>query len=214
MEYNINEIKNILSGAEKVLTPDCVFCSHNNKLFIDNINLPKNWIYTSGITKLVLIPEKSDYVIKIPYKGDYSGYEFDAANRIQGHEWDYCLTENMIYYLAKKYRLNKFFAKTKPILKINNYQIYAQERVEQHPPFVSSRKEREEMYELCWQKEIDFVSAALIYWLISVKRYYGKEEMLSLLYFLKKYKIEDLHKGNYGWKSGAPVLLDYSGFND
>ena len=43
-----------------------------------------------------------------------------------------------------------------------------------------------------------------------------KQELVKKLFdFIKKEGIDDLHWGNVGIrKSGAPVLLDYSGFNN
>lgn len=113
--------------------------------------------YFNGATKLVFTLPNKDYVIKIPFCGDY-GYEevvigsyigddgeryeeyddervfreFSGARSVFGEscDWDYCKTEELTYQKAKQYRVEEYFAETICIGKVHGHPIYVQEKVE------------------------------------------------------------------------------------
>lgn len=104
-----------------------------------------NYDYAYGATKLVILPEDKNYVIKIPFSGFFDSiYDeetddyfeefspFKGANqRLDGYiQWDYCEEESQRFSLAKKEKLNYLFAETKYIGSVSKYPIYIQEKAE------------------------------------------------------------------------------------
>ena len=200
--------------------------------FDDSVIKIKDWAW--GATKLVIIPQKGEYVIKIPFMGQEFEYypvtedgeedydnpqwdieEFQYAKNHTG--WDYCLTEVERYALAREFGFERFFLETFCIGYIKGHPIYVQEKIEEIGPTsdsrkskTSSREAREKAEECGYYPDVPFE------WLAAVVDILDDDESLAgFLQFLDENDIDnDLHSGNIGYKNGFPVLMDYAGFYD
>lgn len=202
-----------------------------------------------GATKLVLIfDEYPEWVFKIPYRGSCygRGSEFHpfigAFNKV--NKWDYIAVEQNLYNEAKRYGVERYFAKNILLGKVRGLPIYAQracvsiESAMDCTPLSQGWFNRKSKR---WWKEEDEAESeeSCIYedlrknlfyththggrfsgneldivWLKEVGRHWSNVE--SLTTFLQDFEIEDLHTQNYGYtaKEGIPIIFDYGGFND
>lgn len=187
----------------------------------------------SGLTKIVLIPDNKDYVIKIPItktgrydyvedkNGNYRKENFLIENNNFG---DYCSIEEELFNSFED-DIKKIFAETRFITKVNDLPIYIQEKVTvpyrkkidlfdpDHYP--SDRKSDMDIhYELsaiskyCEYNEFqeDFSYDILVN--------YGFDFLVKLLQTIDYAGISDLHYGNYGYKNYKPMIFDYSGYGE
>ena len=187
-----------------------------------------------GATKMVIVNDNCDFVIKIPFYGqqaynsDSDEYVYEdfvhADNGYNG--WDYCLTETNIYNMAVKEGVKEFFPET--------YEY--QEGYDVFPPVYIQKKmmlwedsgyefeSEEEKYEALTTYESIFGFCGntnnrmppYIFTYICLN-YYGEDETRNLLYFNKRHNdiINDLHCNNIGVKNdGSPIIFDFSGFRE
>lgn len=188
--------------------------------------LPKdfNFKYGYGVSKLVIIPEDENFVIKIPFIGDCDEetgiiYNYKYANKDKERCWDYCFTEMLYYNIAKKNRVAEILAKTRYIGKIQEYPIYTQQKVETYYSRykckidISNSKEtkikEKTIYSKCSKKNIDIFN---IKWIMDVFDYYGENKFDKIIDFVNE--LQDLHNGNIGYIGNRPIILDYAGWND
>lgn len=168
-----------------------------------------------GVSKFVILFD--DAVVKIPFNGSFFGdegeYIFDEF-----HNKNYCETEAAVYTDAVAAGVEFFFASTKFAgMTGDNTPYYISERVydfyddnndEIKTPSKDSREKAEQAIDT-FKSELDEVWLALAY------EWYGDAAVQQLLNFIKEEHISDLHSGNIGFrKNGAPVILDYSSFNE
>lgn len=175
-----------------------------------------------GASKFVILFD--DAVVKIPFNGsfywdeddDYEGggeYTFDEF-----HNKNYCETEAAVYTDAITAGVELFFASTKFAgMTKDNTPYYISERVydfyddnndEIKTPSKDSREKAERARDI-FDSELDEMWLALAY------EWYGDAAVQQLLNFIKEEHISDLHLGNIGFrKNGAPVILDYSSFDE
>lgn len=185
----------------------------------------KYWGYDieTGASKVVVIP-RSDcpYVIKIPMSGvqmteyDCDGGEEVVAKYFKGADsedgWDYCQAEVNYYELAEEAGMEKYFAATiKWKDTKGGYPLYLQEKVEWFSHVEPSRKSMDlAKVNCCGDIRLDNVE-----WIAAFLDWYGLDEYKKLLAFIENWGINDLHGGNIGYrKNGAPVIFDYSGWNE
>ena len=137
----------------------------------------------------------------------------DGSMRYEDDEpEDSCETEVLLYRIAEKRGLERFFAKSEDI----GNGIVKQERAEE---FVKDRKDLTDNQR---SEVIDFVSqyglcilysvsnSKVLYWLMQE---YSGEELSKLQKFVDEFDIDDLHSYNVGWCNGKLKLIDYSGTN-
>lgn len=208
---------------------DCIFTNLTNENYYDNIikrmDSTFDFDYTSGISKLVIIPDNEDIVIKIPLCGQTNEY-YDPDNEDSdespiwyfseaGGCWDYCSLEEENYHRAKKRGVDKFFAETEWIGFVKGHPIYIQKRVaevfELHRDS-SSYKNRQGTREKCKNLGVNCFHSC---WLSDFLSYYTEQDLFNLDMFLCDCGIGDLHGGNLGYmKDGRPIIFDYSDFWD
>lgn len=197
--------------------------------FFDNVieHLPKNisFKFFSGATKLVILFPGADYVIKIPFNGQYTYnaddelifWEFE--NGSFGRTWDYCLGEVEQYERAKKEGLENFFAKTEFIGYVSGHPIYVQERATIYEEVAQEKDRQKNSWErrksardLCDSNGYSCFNGL---WISDLQDYCGgpdDELFCSFMDYVTDY-ISDLHMGNVGYIDGKPVLVDYAGFD-
>lgn len=179
----------------------------------------------SGVTKLVIVLFSLDYVIKIPYSGEWDkNYDddedeliftpFEYANDlakfdIHNSNWDYCENEVTKYNIAKEHGFADFFPET---VYVGNG-VYAQEKCmeideEEYTPSESSRALCRTNWEHFRGIDTDWVALAI--------DWYGFDRVMKFFDFIDEYRMnEDLHRGNIGFRmNGAPIILDFSGYRD
>lgn len=203
---------------------------------IDNLIIPDNYKfdYNYGTSKLVISiwneenKSKID-IIKIPFKGQYiykyseDGEEYDDweeeifqeySHSGASKKWDYCEKEVINYNLAKEAEVDFCFAKTELIGYVHNYPIYKQQYVEDTNAYDRedySEEERKKTVKTCQNKNFYRISSN---WLSNVMTVYGEQYLIKLMDFIKENNICDLHDNNLGYHNGAPIIFDYSDFDD
>ena len=173
--------------------------------------------YALGASKFVIFFDGNE-VIKIPF----NGYFYEAENDETGEYYtdfrpfeivkDYCAEEERIYNLAVEAGVEMFFARTHYIgSTVSNTPFYASERVIcDYTPSPSQKSVDTLIY-----KYRNFQYAINRTWSAAAIEYYGEELFGKFVAFIEQNGISDLHDGNIGYrKDGAPVLLDYSGYED
>ena len=199
----------------------------------------EDYTVDSGASKVVLVFTNSDYVVKIPFKGEYEEYdcgnscdrdcpcsqcsrcsrrsvgegcdEFTGA-RVGENEygWDYCASEQFFYEKAVIAGVEEFFIKTILIGEYCGHPIYLQEKVEVYG-YNSQTKSSEQSKEIFMKKfhHSEIQNEDFGGLLIE---YYGENRVNQLVEFLSEVGISDLHSSNVGICANRPVLFDYSGY--
>lgn len=204
-------------------------CEFDGELYSEVIDakifdhLPDDFKYdwNEGASKLVITPYNADYVIKIPYNGRYHGSpkEFDqflSANRSDNYFWDYCLTETLIWRLAKVEKVHKVFAKERMIGMINGHPIYIQQRVEVFTDsdtyYLDDENKKEKTKTYCERKGLITFYEEALGWQADALEYYGPKQFDKIMSFIQRNEIGDFHNSNLGYIGNRPVFLDYSDF--
>lgn len=210
-------------------------------MYGDNWTWYNNEDYTvdSGASKVVLVFTNSDYVVKIPFKGEFcesdnydcenscdrdcscsrcsrgsvveNYYEFTGA-RIGENEygWDYCASEQFFYEKAVVAGVEEFFIKTIFIGEFDGHPIYLQEKVKVYG-YDSQTKSSEQSKEI-FMKKFRYSEIQNEDFGGLLIEYYGEDRVNQLVEFLSEVGISDLHSGNVGICANRPVLFDYSGY--
>ena len=183
----------------------------------------------AGVSKLVIIPDKTNYVIKIPFNGQYEAvYDGDislgydefipfhrAGEKFDSCSWDYCETELEIYARAEDDEVEFFFDETEYFTSVHNRPIYVQEKAISMDDWCGEIKETspEAKKNYCYcRPEHEYISRN---WVEQAIDYYGLDNVIKLKNFIDNYSLRDFHAGNIGYTSdGAPVIIDYAGWAD
>lgn len=178
----------------------------------------------TGVSKVVIIPHDSSYVLKIPYRGARDGensWDFHyAGNKIR--DWDYCETEAEIYDAFKAEGLECFLAKTVRYGKdATGYPLYIQEKC--ITSYDYEDPDSNYTYDDTERKTFRSMFACGIAvanntWNMKAIMYYGVEKYIRFMQLcLDRFPdvLNDLHSENYGYRTdGSPVLIDFSSWND
>lgn len=204
-------------------------CEFDGELYSEVIDekifahLPDDFKYdwNEGASKLVIIPYNADYVIKIPYNGQYycSTKQFEqflSANNSDNYFWDYCLTETLVWRLAKTENIHKAFAKERMIGMINGHPIYIQQRVEvftDSDEYYSENKvKKEKTKNYCEKKGLMIFYEEALSWQADALEYYGPKQFDKIMSFIQRNNIGDFHNSNLGYIGNRPVFIDFSDF--
>ncbi len=193
--------------------------------------------YSSGATKVVFIGSNVDYVIKVPItmmQGDLieehedyedcvydDDYEYQGAiNPFTGECMsDYCWEECLLYRMARKMHVEKFFL---PMYKIGE-NIYIQPKAiswdemdeDDDRPFVRyvTREEKQYARERASMEGHDVRNPEMI---AHFFLQYSEEDVMRMLAFMDFNQIGDMHSGNWGLndKTQKFVIIDYGSFRD
>lgn len=187
--------------------------------------------YETGATKCVIIPDNTDFVIKIPFNGsivscsdcdEYASHCFRGCCPKYGFKCggglnhdNYCALEEELYNKVKtEYsQFIDFFLPTIKICEVNDYPIYIQKKAEVFENKIYSTSENsKKKVESC-----NFPVSAPIEWLAKCLEDMNNdlEMYYDFLFMLSELEINgDLHRGNVGYYNGHAVLIDYAGFRD
>lgn len=171
----------------------------------------------TGATKIVLVPDNTSYVIKIPFIGaeswdnEHDFYPFNGGD-YDNEEYDYCAHEAFLYDQAEMFNCDQFFVPTMYLTTIYNIPIYIQTKIEGLK--LSARPSDEDTFRYASIKNSDVldpdVGAKLL-------RYYPMEEVAQFLLFIKEFEINDLEaarNGEYVAAFGRYVFWDYCGYKE
>lgn len=190
---------------------------------IDTKRVPE-FDYDAGATKLVIMPEDRDYVIKIPFSGLYNEWgdyiPFNGAED-DGYGDDYCEAEQLYYNEARKAGYGKFFMKVFCVGSSCSYPIYVQEKVDEFCRYtcIAHQKKHtsDESLKTVVSNHLDDKMQLPKIWLAScLTAFEGDEQKLTdFIKFLDDTGIKtDLHAGNLGYFKGHPVIIDYGGYHE
>ena len=181
--------------------------------------------YETGATKCVIIPEDTDFVIKIPFNAMVSSCddcEYDplncncsqCPNRSFKHN-NYCALEEELYNTIKnKYnQFIDFFLPVEKVCEVDDYPIYTQKKAEifENKVYPTSENSKEKV------KSCKGLVSAPVEWLAKCLEDMNNDldmynDFLDMLIALDINA--DLHRGNVGYYNGHAVLIDYAGFKD
>ena len=190
--------------------PDLAEWSTDNEVFLEE----KGIVTRTGETKICLLSDElPDWVIKV-------GYTYPGASV---EDKDYCSIEADNYERAVEEGLDEFFAAIYEIYEVclpeeygcNRRAIfYIQERAEPNEEKTSSTCHDFlcsccscKNCDYCWEDGDDYDR---------LESLFGEMGRLDKLFrFVKEYKVNDLHSGNFGYtKKGKVKIIDYSGYED
>lgn len=230
MYYNIDEIQEYVKHFH--LNENCGFTEEDVDDFIASIDYDKvpRFDWDSGATKLVIIPEDRDYVIKIPFNGQYiwnSDNDEDGEYREEEYVFrsfygalgnygeDYCYAETIIYEKAEIEHFERAFLPTIKVLEVKHYPIYVQPKAEMfgfdndQQRTYSSKESKERV------RKPDIKSSLPIPWLASCLESFDNnvDTLKQFLDFIRKEEVtQDLHQSNIGYYQGRAVIVDYGGY--
>ena len=185
-----------------------------------------NTMVKTGLTRIVLIPNNKDYVIKLPVTGVYGNiydeYGCDDPENceikkyVDLEEYNVFDNEQVIY--------DNLFSESKEVFSLsiyignfNNIPVYIQEKVDQirfdMMPSISKEDSKKVSTLTSRHHYKEFVERPLTDdFIISLINLYGEEAAGYILEDCKN--IDDLHTNNYGYtKEGKPVIFDFAGFD-
>lgn len=186
-----------------------------------------NYNVHMGMTKLVIVPKKANYVIKIPFTGyyDYSYNEDtnDFEDYALGHERECsdCCDQEIALYEDATENLRKILLPVEFVGMIDGLNIYVQEKYkidfdgyyygnDYNPSSsISARKKISTKISVETQTGL---SIAFVEFLIQS---YGIKDTVSILEEIEDLNIYDLHGGNYGFaRDNRCIIFDYAGYSD
>ena len=186
-----------------------------------------NFSIDYGVSKVVVIPENYNWVLKTPLKGkeyysydeeeeeDYISFEF-YCNADAPDSSDYCWDELLRIQEAQQAGFGKLFPVTEFLCKNNDRRYYLQEKV--HPAnsgFKTNPSKESVTRARKMDAQFKYCSSE---WRAAVIEYYGYDFWINFVNWDEKQCsriLTDMHHGNYGYRDdGSPVILDASGFDD
>lgn len=162
-----------------------------------------------GATKVCFVPRDYPFVIK--WTLEDTGANFDEAGK-----------EAFIYEQAVKNRLAEFFPKTEEIKSSVSTRFIYQEKIDYESCnispitrgiFIKKTANSNQKTVKHFSNGLNIDSRPNEVWCKMALLIYGKRKCRSLVRFVRKYNINDLHDGNTGYFKSKPVILDFSGYS-
>lgn len=231
LDKAIEFIKSVGGVEELVYNSDWRWCNNTEDYTVDN-----------GASKVVLVFTDSDYVVKIPFKGEFCGYDdYDCEDSCsRDYPCSQCsrcsrrgAEENYDEFTGARVGENEydwdycaseqFFYEKAVVAGVEEFfikTIFIGE-FNEHPIYL---QEKVEVYGYNSQTKSSEQSKEIF-----IKRfcrseiqsedfggllveYYGEDKVNQLVEFLSEVGISDLHNSNVGIRANRPVLFDYSGY--
>lgn len=182
-----------------------------------------SYTVTSGCTKIVIIPDEYDWVLKIPFQGTFEDFEINDEDRAI----NYYVSEqpDILQLEIEDYENSDECVKDflLPIKKIGEYRgipLYIQKKAKrfyEHTEFFK--------YEKISKEEEKSINRSVKSWLEQRKKpflpynpffvndiinYYGENKASRIIEYSDWF---DMHEGNYGYlENGRPIVFDYGGY--
>ena len=174
-----------------------------------------------GATKLVIIPKKRNYVIKIPFTGTY--YYDEETDKLIINS----VIKNKDSIMKDEERIFKSSTELMQKILLENHfigffndcvPIYIQRKAIPHRIATESDfgllKTKYTTKKLCIASYLQnkYNSDLDIFFILKLITIYGVNTSISLITEMKN--IDDLHSGNYGYDlNNFPVIIDYGGYD-
>ena len=222
MDYSIETFKRFFN--EKFVPEHFTSNDVDDLIYEIEQVFPKfDFTFETGATKCVIIPAKYDYVIKIPFDGEYKdryiknddGEEEEEEEFIMftggGQEgWDYC-DQECVYYedIIKGSGYEKFFLSNK-VLSFD-WPIYTQSKAEIYVD--AHRDTSKKSKELVKEMRKSIWTHLPNPWLeLCLENFnYDVDKLKNFICFLDD-NFSDLHKSNIGYLDNQAVIIDYAGY--
>ena len=177
---------------------DCEWTTHQSFFDIDSLCIAR------GLTKMVIIDDNLDYVIKIPFAWVNGSISMKDYCRIEAENYQRAVDACVDEYFAECFYGGKFECELDgEKVKVP---FYLMEKVDCDEEKVTS--------DICSQ--LDDSSYDCEYSSEAVeelfKLYYGADEHDRVYEFCEKMFINDIHTANVGFRNGRLVFVDYSGY--
>ncbi len=214
MDYNVNNFKEFFN--KKFVS--CHFTSSDVDDLVCEIekNFPKfNFTFEEGATKCVIIPKETDYVIKIPFDGEYRNNEEEEEEFYMftggGQEgWDYCDQECAFYEdIIKDSGFEKFFLSNN-VLSFD-WPMYTQQKAEVYVDSYrkTSNKSKQMVKEM---KRSIWTNLPNIWLELCLENFnFDVNKLKNFICFLDD-NFSDLHRSNIGYVGNQAVVIDYAGY--
>lgn len=186
-----------------------------------------------GMTKLVIVPKNSDYVIKIPFTGYYEWDDAEEEDEDGISYWEdrtnfriagYLQGSNVCDVEMEKYEwasgtLQEILLPNEFIGKVDGLDVYVQEKYKmcfadsicacEGSYFKTLNPAKRQIIRKLFDENHEYIGAAFIGSLIEQ---FGIGTTQKVLAELLDY--DDLHPGNYGYtRDGRCVVFDYAGYS-
>lgn len=221
MYYNINDINEYVSELNNLKH----FTEEDVDTFVTAIELQTKALdfdFETGATKCVIIPNESNYVIKIPFDGQMGWNEdgeeeFCLYNNAGSGGWNYIDLE-IEYYDETIWGsgFEDFFLVPKLVnTNITNWPVYVQERAESYLEVEKSYCSHDSIETVQTKSKMNLRTNLPTDWLATcLENLDGDIEKLDeFITFLGDF-FTDLHNGNIGYLNGHAVIFDYAGYYD
>lgn len=214
MDYNVNNFKEFFN--KKFIS--CHFTSSDVDDLVCEIekNFPNfSFTFEEGATKCVIIPKEADYVIKIPFDGEYRDNEEEEEEFYMftggGQEgWDYCDQECAFYEdIIKGSGFEKFFLSNN-VLSFD-WPIYTQQKAEVYVDSYrkTSNKSKQMVKEM---KKSIWTNLPNIWLELCLENFnFDVNKLKNFICFLDD-NFSDLHRSNIGYVGNQAVVIDYAGY--
>ena len=217
MNYNINDIMPYIENYEF----GEYFSTREEDFLISSISCAEcpNFDWDDGASKLVLIPEDKDYVIKIPFNSSHD--EFDDSYYDMSR--NYCEEEIDLYNKISMEGLggifSQFFLPLTRVEEFQEYDIYIQPKGQvyrQVPHEKRSHFYSQGSMSKVKSSNLNHYTTLPDDWIAAVVEVLKDVHTVKKFFdILSKYDIDqDLHCGNIGYYNGKPVIIDYGSFYD
>lgn len=186
-----------------------------NEQFDETVHETATATFAAGCTKVVIIPEGKDYVIKLPIAGAYITNMMDGSISVKDEcGGDVFACEERVlgetgYYCQKMILCNVYVGT------YNGIPVYVQPQVAGPAESIVKPVREEVAAELAEifgsETRVDGLTKNFAQ---EVLFYYGKEAVYDIISGME-YELYDMHEGNYGYMAdGTPVIFDTAGFAD
>jgi len=215
--------------------PPEIGCDQENSVFNTDIiydqlddSIRNSCCIEYGISKVVIVPENENFVIKIPFGGmwyyeeiynkDTDEYEYiddpgfeTFENADAPDESDYCWDEVLRIEEAEENGFGVLFPETDFLGEVNGTRFYIQEKVQTSREFTPQVSEDSRTR----AKDMDYgYNYGNVIWRAAIIEQYGEDFWVRFCDWARRGKmLDDMHSGNYGYLNGHPIILDASGFD-
>ena len=241
MYYNI---KDITQYFENFSPYEGHFTEDDVDDFISSINGSPYFDYDSGATKLVIIPKNTQYVIKIPFTGQYiyeeDYYDEELEEWVEPENWskyfdfigalsengnNYIEAEVKYYEAAVEEGWEELFLPVEYVYDWEGIPVYIQQKAdlvcierEQDQDKYASNESKSKCLSIRNSNHTNWwgLDKFPISWVASLMDKLGSfEQVKDFVSFLEREGIySDLHCANIGYANGHAVIVDYGGYQD
>ena len=215
MNYNINDILPYVENYEF----SEYFTSREEDFLISSIDCDElSFDWEDGASKLVIIPEDKDYVIKIPFNARYE----DFLCEYYDYSYNYCEEECNLYEkisFEENPLFAQFFLLLTKVREFEDWDVYIQPKCQIYNNLEEEDRSKSYSKDSMMKvksKKLRHYTNLPEDWLAAVTEVLKDvQHVREFILFLEEYDItQDLHSGNIGYYNNKPVILDYAGFYD